>query len=107
MADFSKPLDIPGLSALFPTTSTYSKDNAWAAILGVVILGFGQEQRIKQLGEQLLEHTKTDVDAQVKAFRKLREALLKASPLVGFPRVAYSDYIPSFSMGANPDLLDV
>jgi hypothetical protein len=88
MAASSQTLDIPALSANFPTPSDFSKDYGWAAIVGVVLLGFGQEPRIKQLGEVLLQQTKDDSKAQITAFRKVREALLKSSPLVGFPRVS-------------------
>lgn len=93
----AKTLDIQSLSALFPESSDYTQDHGWVAIVGVVLLGFGQEPRIEELGEAILEQTKNDENAQIKAFRKLREALLKASPLVGFPRVCQSIY-PSLSL---------
>jgi hypothetical protein len=88
MAASSQTLDIPALLTTFPTSSDFSKDYGWAAIVGVVLLSFGQEPRIKQLAEALLQQTKDDLKAQITAFRKVREALLKSSPLVGFPRVS-------------------
>lgn len=94
MGDIAKPLTYSALSSIFPPESDYSQDYSWAAIVGVVLLGFGQEPRIKQLSETLLQQTKGDKEAQKIAFRKLREALLKSSPLVGFPRVrAQKPYI--------------
>lgn len=86
----AKTLDIQSLSTLFPKSSDYTQDYGWVAIVGVVLLGFGQEPRIKELGETMLQQTKSDEKAQIIAYRKLREALLKASPLVGFPRVRIS-----------------
>lgn len=83
----AKTLDIQSLSALFPKSSDYTQDYGWVAIVGVVLLGFGQEPRVKELGEAILQQTENDEKAQITAYRKLREALLKASPLVGFPRV--------------------
>lgn len=81
-----KSVDVAALASSFPSSSPYSKDYGWAAIAGAILLGFGQEPRVQQLCETIYEEAKNDKDAQKQGFRKLREALLKASPLVGFPR---------------------
>jgi len=80
-------MDYKSLAALFPEDSAYSKNFGWAVIVGVVLLGFGKEPMVKGLAEAILAQTGDDHNVQLAAFRKLREALLKASPLVGFPRV--------------------
>jgi len=48
----------------------------------------GQEDLIADLAHAVLEQTGEDVMAQCSAMRKGREACLKASALVGFPRVS-------------------
>lgn len=87
-ASSTSQLSISSLAALFPPSSDYTKDFGWVAIAGAVLLGFGQEPLISQLGDVILQQTGDDQQKQLLAFRKLREALLKASPLVGFPRVS-------------------
>lgn len=80
-------IDTNVLGKIFSADSPYSKNYDWVAIAGCIILGFGQEPAIRQLLSTLLEQTKSSNDGvQLKAVHKLREALLKASPLVGFPR---------------------
>lgn len=79
--------DADALSRIFDSSSTYSSDYSWAAIAGTIILGFGQEARIHDLAVELFSDLDTKGHTvQITAFRQLREALLKASPLVGFPR---------------------
>lgn len=85
----SKPtLDFTSLASIFPPTSAYSQDYGWAAILSATLLGFGQERLIPDLVDEILKHTGDDESTQCAAFRKVREAMLKASALVGFPRVS-------------------
>lgn len=80
-------LDTAALATTFPSDSTYITTHGWAAIAGVAVLGFGTEPVIREIAEEILHRTSGNENAQVKAFRKLREGCLKASPLVGFPRV--------------------
>lgn len=85
----SKPtLDFTALGSIFPSTSEYSQNYGWAAILSSTLLGFGQERLIPDLVDEILKQTGDDVMTQCAAFRKVREAVLKASALVGFPRVS-------------------
>lgn len=83
----SGTLDLPSLAACFPPESTYTTEHSWSPIAGVVLLGFGRERYVHNICEELIRCTENDPDARVAALRKLREGLLKASPLVGFPRV--------------------
>jgi len=82
------PLNIPQLSTLFPPTSSYTLNYGWAALAAGVLLSMGQEDLIADLAHAVLEQTGEDVMAQCSAMRKVREACLKASALVGFPRVS-------------------
>lgn len=82
------PLNIAALAKHFPSDSSYITEHGWVAIAGVAILGFGKEPLILDLADEILRQIPSDQDEQVKAFRKLREGCLKASPLVGFPRVS-------------------
>ena len=85
----SKPtLDFAALGHVFPSTSDYSRNYGWAAILSATLLGFGQERLIPDLIDEILRQTGDDIMTQCAAFRKVREAILKASALVGFPRVS-------------------
>ena len=77
------------LTKHFPSDSTYNTQYGWVAIAGVAILGFGKEPLIADLANEILKQIPNDEGEQVKAFRKLREGCLKASPLVGFPRVRF------------------
>lgn len=81
--------NVKSLVALFPQSSTYTTSHSSLAIAGAIVLGFGKEDLVRNLCEELVTVLKDDQQAQVLAFRKLREALLKASPLVGFPRVCW------------------
>ena len=83
-------LDTAALAKIFPANSTYITNYGWVAIAGVAILGFGKEPMINALAEEILRRTahSHNEDERVRAFRKLREGCLKASPLVGFPRVS-------------------
>lgn len=86
----SKPtLDFRSLHSVFPTTSDYAHNYGWAAILSATLLGFGQERLIPDLVHEILIQTGVDEGLQAVAFRKVREAMLKASALVGFPRVSF------------------
>ena len=80
-------LDVSSLAACFPQDSTYTTEHSWSPIVGVALLGFGRERYAHNICEELIRRTENDPDARVAALRKLREGLLKASPLVGFPRV--------------------
>ena len=82
------PLNITHLSTLFPPTSSYTLNYGWAALAAGVLLSMGQEDLIADLAHAVLEQTGEDVMAQCSAMRKGREACLKASALVGFPRVS-------------------
>ena len=81
------PLDTAALATAFPADSTYITAHGWVAIAGVAILGFGREPMIAELVEEILQRTNECEVEQLEALRKLREGCLKASPLVGFPRV--------------------
>jgi len=100
MPSQTQSLDFPSLEALFAKDSMYLLDYGWVAVAGTVILGFGHEPLIASLAEQIIKETSSDEEKQVAALRKLREALLKASPLVGFPRVSLflAPFHPSCNM---------
>ena len=85
-SSISQPLDFRQIAATFPSSSSYAKTHGWAAIAGVAILGFGKEECARDLCTELLAQTEENSDVRMSALRKLREAFLKASPLVGFPR---------------------
>jgi len=76
------------LSTLFPSTSSYTLNYGWAALAAGTLLAMGQEDLIADLAHAVLKQTGEDVMAQCSAMRKVREACLKASALVGFPRVS-------------------
>lgn len=84
----SSTVDFGALEALYPQGSDYIKAYGWAAIAGTVILGFGHAPAIADLAGAIIDATQDNSTLQTQAVRKLREALLKASPLVGFPRVS-------------------
>lgn len=81
-------LDTAALATMFPPDSTYTTTHGWVSITGVAILGFGKEPMIHNLVEEILRRVEHGEQGQIQAFRKLREGCLKASPLVGFPRVS-------------------
>jgi len=87
-SSFQSKLDMHNLSTLFPSTSSYTLNYGWAALAAGVLLSMGQEDLIADLANAVLEQTGEDVMAQCSAMRKVREACLKASALVGFPRVS-------------------
>lgn len=81
-------VDFHVIEHAFPKDSDYVKDYGWVAIAGTVILGFGHEPVIDALANTIIDETNNSPKLQLDALRKLRESLLKASPLVGFPRVS-------------------
>lgn len=80
-------IDFAALINLFPSDSIYVTSSGWVAIASTVLLGFGKEPLVADLIAEALSQTAGDDQKQATAMRKVREAMLKASPLVGFPRV--------------------
>jgi len=81
-------VDFNAITQLFPSDSIYVKEYGWVALAGTVLLGFGKEAMIENLIDAVLSQAGGDEEAQHTALRKVRETMLKASPLVGFPRVS-------------------
>lgn len=80
-------LDVQLLTSLFPHDPRgleYSLAYVYAA---AALLAFAAEKRIAELWQQIAVSHAGNPSAQATAARRVREALLKASPLVGFPRV--------------------
>lgn len=86
----SNALDTAALSSLFPSTSAYAAQHAWVPLAAAALLGLGQETHVAELCGALLSLPGED-EVRLMALRRLREAMLKASPLVGFPRVRGRD----------------
>ncbi|KAK8185154.1 hypothetical protein IWZ00DRAFT_548240 [Phyllosticta capitalensis] len=79
-------LDVQLLTSLFPHDPRgleYSLAYVYAA---AALLAFAAEKRIAELWQQIAVSHAGNPSAQATAARRVREALLKASPLVGFPR---------------------
>jgi len=81
-------IDFDALTNLFPSDSIYVKEYGWVALAGTALLGFGKEPMIADLIDGVLAQAGKNEKAQYTALRKVRESMLKASPLVGFPRVS-------------------
>lgn len=79
--------DIGDLSSLFPEHCRGSEYSIVHVYAGVTLLAFGAEKRIPELWQQIAQLYAQDEAAQATATRRLREGLVKASPLIGFPRV--------------------
>ncbi|KAK7713020.1 hypothetical protein SLS57_007581 [Botryosphaeria dothidea] len=78
--------DIGDLSSLFPEHCRGSEYSIVHVYAGVTLLAFGAEKRIPELWQQIAQLYAQDEAAQATATRRLREGLVKASPLIGFPR---------------------
>ncbi|KAK7536956.1 uncharacterized protein J3D65DRAFT_651305 [Phyllosticta citribraziliensis] len=79
-------LDIHSLTELFPHDPRgleYSIAYVYAA---AALLAFAAEKRVAELWQQIAAAHAGNPAAQGTAARRVREALLKATPLVGFPR---------------------
>ena len=77
------------LESLFPADSRGPEYGVWYVFVGCTLLCFAREGQVGELWAQLAEQIGNDTDKQVIAARRLREGLLKSSPLVGFPRVSW------------------
>lgn len=71
----------------------------WYVYAGLIFQANDHMEHIKTLWEYLADNTPTEEVQFVKA-RKFREALLKASVLVGFPKVRHSPF-PSQTPHSN------
>ena len=80
------------LESLFPADSRGPEYGVWYVFVGCTLLCFAREGQVGELWAQLAEQIGNDTDKQVIAARRLREGLLKSSPLVGFPRVSWLDF---------------
>ncbi|KAK7551519.1 hypothetical protein IWX49DRAFT_596949 [Phyllosticta citricarpa] len=79
-------LDVQSLTDLFPRDPRgleYSIAYVYAA---AALLAFAAEKRIADLWQQIAAAHAGNAAAQATAARRVREALLKATPLIGFPR---------------------
>lgn len=78
---------------LFPRVIRDGEEASLAAspsyvYFGIILETFGKEKLVAGLWEHLARVLPKHEDQLLMA-RRLREGLLKASPLVGFPRVSY------------------
>lgn len=80
--------DINGIIALFPSDCRAPEYSIAYVYAGVALLAFGEEKHIPSLWQQIAQLHADSEAAQVTAATRLREGLVKASPLVGFPRVS-------------------
>lgn len=83
--------DIEAIIALFPSNSQAPEYSIAPVYAGVALLAFGEEKRIPELWQQMARLHASNEATQVTAATRLREGLVKASPLVGFPRVSRSN----------------
>lgn len=104
-------LDFSRLQTLFSTSSTPSKPSAqsplWYILTTAVLLSFHKEKLVGDLWTFLagsLEPDQRDEDLLAIA-RRIREACLKASTLVGFPRVSIEAHFPSLAAWHLPLIL--
>ncbi|KAF2139063.1 uncharacterized protein K452DRAFT_233001 [Aplosporella prunicola CBS 121167] len=74
------------LVGLFPEDTRGPAYNLAYVYAGVALLAFAQEKKTSYLWQEIANAHATDESAQATVARRLREGLLKASPLVGFPR---------------------
>ena len=81
---------LPHISSLFPhPQGALSPTNPGYVYIGVILEAFGQERQVAELWDYLAVQFGAFEDQSLLA-RRLREGLLKASVLVGFPRVGPS-----------------
>lgn len=81
--------DIGDLSSLFPEDCRGSEYRIVHVYASVTLLAFGAEKRIPELWQQIAQLYAKNEAAQATAAARLREGLVKASPLIGFPRVSH------------------
>ncbi|KAI9727995.1 MAG: hypothetical protein M1828_005400 [Chrysothrix sp. TS-e1954] len=79
-------LDLDAISKLWPDSSPLSQNKAWTSIIGPVLLALAHESLIENICNYILEPSAATEAPTLDCLRSLREALLKSSPLVGFPR---------------------
>ena len=88
-------LDFSHLQDLFSTTDTSSKASAqsplWYILTTAVLLSFHKEKLVGDLWTYLASSPgiNPSADELLATARRIREACLKASTLVGFPRVSH------------------
>jgi hypothetical protein len=87
----AKKLDFSILQSLFSKISSTDPEQSplWYILTTAVLLSFHKERLIGELWMFLMTQIH-DQDGQLAAARRLREACLKSSTLVGFPRVSRS-----------------
>ncbi|GME28869.1 putative long-chain-fatty-acid- ligase protein [Neofusicoccum parvum] len=77
---------LESLTALFPPDRHAPEHSTAYIYTGVALLALGCEKRIPELWQQIAGAHADSAAAQATAARRLREALVKCSPLIGFPR---------------------
>ncbi|KAL1630415.1 hypothetical protein SLS56_004943 [Neofusicoccum ribis] len=77
---------LESLTALFPPDLRAPEHSTAYIYTGVALLALGCEKRIPELWQQIAGAHADSAAAQATAARRLREALVKCSPLIGFPR---------------------
>lgn len=85
----SLKLDAEHLQSLFPADSRGQEYGVWYVYAGCSLLCFAKEKQVGELWKQLTGIIGDDDTKLATAARRLREGLLKSSPLVGFPRVSH------------------
>lgn len=70
---------------LFATLESHFPNDSWFVYAGLIFQANDRMDYIGKTWEYVLKHTESQEEQVIKA-RKLREALLKASVLVGFPK---------------------
>ncbi|KAH7063137.1 hypothetical protein B0J12DRAFT_735064 [Macrophomina phaseolina] len=77
---------ISQLSALFPADPRGPAYSIAYVHAGVTLLALGADKRIPELWQHVARAHTHDAAAQITAATRVREGLVKASPLLGFPR---------------------
>lgn len=94
-------IDFSSLQHLIPDSQKKAAGDSplWYILTTALLLSFHKEKLVGDLWS-FLAHLIADTDAQLAAARRMREACLKSSTLVGFPRVSIpcSLYILKFRL---------
>lgn len=94
-ADSSKPPIMSALdfkSILSPLTSgglAQSENSIWIVYAAVIIESVASAKYITELWNYVAAELKDVPDKQILVARRIREGLLKCSPLAGFPKVLH------------------
>jgi hypothetical protein len=82
-------IDFSRLSTgIMPGEQTVDETSLWCIVAAAALMAYHQEHAIGQLWKHICSHAACDTSQLVMICRRIRETCLKASVLVGFPRVS-------------------